>query len=975
MPEETMQIDVSNLAIDPSQFSFQTPRPRQPTSSTDINFSPAKLFKTAAEAIEEIPACLVNMIKASALSQAKLQMTTRKFGETNTKRQILIDSLELPLNTPREFKKIFEKATTDSQKKAIIEIATLHMDKTEKIRDTVTKLTDLTTELEQDICSFYCKGGTKIAPFSTETLHAWSEGICSNIKMEWIAKETSDERVKNKKQAAKKAATEKELLDSNSSHEIITRGELEKTLKALRKSNPNYKGKGKQPERGRSRERKQPPLSRSRQNSRSRQTSTVKQNNRNNSRARSKSVEPQNGILKNVNFKKRSNSATGNANKGTQNTFANNAITRQQTKQKTLVPKEPIGNKTLIRYKSPNYPKLMNNGFTNLSSYDLSNIQGLLGLGLKFIPNPIKDLSYQDIESSIQKTIHRIQWALHFDMNTTDNSSREFNPKLHLGPTPYPDPNPDYTIAPGIRSIVRQTKAIFNTTRESSTNETSRSTFFILQQLKNIGEIKFISADKNLGLVALNTDEYDQLVKQHLNDPNTYKCLGPLHNNIQDLSDIIISTHSDLQKQWEKLQLNKQEAKYLKEIKKSLPPFHILAKLHKSPLKGRPIVGAKDWVTTNSSTLLDIKLQEYLKDDIYSLKDNHALIKDWAFTQFDPTQDWFVSLDVQSLYTNIDIPTAVDIIKKKNPTLGRIAELIMENNYFHYDNKLYHQLNGIAMGTNCAVAIANLYLYTLIDTHLAKRAGVRLYRRYIDDIGFIFTGTLIDLKDLFKHADLLKAGMKFDPVYSKSSLDILDLTFYEKEGRIHHKTYQKPINKYLYIPAYSNHSKEMLKGFIKGEIKRYHHTNSEDINTTAIISLFKDRLKQRGYSKKFLDPLFSYQQHHTNNTHNITSETITFNIPYRNTPRTNMLKKCINSITHPNEVNRFPILNTPIQIRTVFSVTSSLRQLLLSSALSTEHSKFLNKGTVITTNHRQFKEDLSKEIFLNLSINKFLDAN
>jgi len=89
----------------------------------------------------------------------------------------------------------------------------------------------------------------------------------------------------------------------------------------------------------------------------------------------------------------------------------------------------------------------------------------------------------------------------------------------------------------------------------------------------------------------------------------------------------------------------------------------------------------------------------------------------------------------------MNIDTLVSILRRKNRLLSEIAELIMKNNYFTYNGYKYQQLFGIAMGTNCAVALANIYMGELIDRHIANHPQVYHYGRYIDDIIFIFKGT------------------------------------------------------------------------------------------------------------------------------------------------------------------------------------------------------------------------------------------
>ena len=79
--------------------------------------------------------------------------------------------------------------------------------------------------------------------------------------------------------------------------------------------------------------------------------------------------------------------------------------------------------------------------------------------------------------------------------------------------------------------------------------------------------------------------------------------------------------------------------------------------------------------------------------------------------------------DIKSLYPSLPIEWVLQQIKdllKNSPTeifleisidsFISILEWILKNNYFKFADKTYRQTDGIAMGTPCAVAIADLAL-------------------------------------------------------------------------------------------------------------------------------------------------------------------------------------------------------------------------------------------------------------------------
>ena len=91
---------------------------------------------------------------------------------------------------------------------------------------------------------------------------------------------------------------------------------------------------------------------------------------------------------------------------------------------------------------------------------------------------------------------------------------------------------------------------------------------------------------------------------------------------------------------------------------------------------------------------------------------------------------------------------------------------------------------------------------------------------------------------------------------SKQS-NFLDLTItIENDGSISTRTYQKPMNLFLYIPANSAHPPGQLQSLIYGLMKTYLHQNSKWSDFTETLNLLYRRLRARGHSSENLNPLF-----------------------------------------------------------------------------------------------------------------------
>ena len=70
------------------------------------------------------------------------------------------------------------------------------------------------------------------------------------------------------------------------------------------------------------------------------------------------------------------------------------------------------------------------------------------------------------------------------------------------------------------------------------------------------------------------------------------------------------------------------------------------------------------------------------------------------------------------------------------------------------------------------------------------------------------------------------------------------------DGTLSIKVFQKPENKYMFIPFKSAHPRHTIKNYILGELKRYVRINTEEFNFLKIRNKFFLRLRNRGFKKR-----------------------------------------------------------------------------------------------------------------------------
>jgi hypothetical protein len=508
--------------------------------------------------------------------------------------------------------------------------------------------------------------------------------------------------------------------------------------------------------------------------------------------------------------------------------------------------------------------------FNYSSNPNLESIRDLLLPGLKHAITP-KDTSDQQIMGAFQQFINKTHWQVYFK----DQTNTDYNPILFKdlkrikGDTPICGP-----LTKSRHPIIKTTNLILKDVRQflrqNPVNYKAGSEHRIYKKIfQDYPGIIFVAADKNLGLVAFDVETYFNMTISHLLNQNVYI---PIHKEAQELKPEtwnkkiihitqMIITHETNSFEYE--YLKKFEAK---NIKFEVPKFHSLAKLHKWKNKqqlcpSRPIAGARNWYTTHISTFVGEKLKPYILTSTTILKNTTELIIAIRTFNENPLPfTHFITFDVESLYTNIDITILVEQALRYYPQdIIDMIKFVLDNSYVTFNDQVYKQINGLAMGTNMAVAIANIYMSNLVDNKITQARGVKMYKRYIDDLYVLFDGTEEEAFTLKTYMNNLVPGLQFTMEISTDNAIFLDLDTFRIQEKIQYKLYQKELNKYGYITPYSCHTISTFKGWIYGELLRINKNNSTAYYYEKHKQLFLIRLLKRGYSFKMLIPIFRRQ--------------------------------------------------------------------------------------------------------------------
>ena len=172
------------------------------------------------------------------------------------------------------------------------------------------------------------------------------------------------------------------------------------------------------------------------------------------------------------------------------------------------------------------------------------------------------------------------------------------------------------------------------------------------------------------------------------------------------------------------------------------------------------------------------------------------------------------------------------------------------------------------MGTNCAPPLGNSHVVDTSTLATAKYEAdfslattpVHLWS-FQDDAFAIWTGSYNACLWWLACFNQIYARMSITYTISQMEADFMDLHIFkgdrfQETGLLDYEVYQKPINRYLYIPFHSFHTTASKQSFISTELDRYVTHSSNARHNLRVKRLFYKRLRARGYPLKFLSPLF-----------------------------------------------------------------------------------------------------------------------
>ena len=233
----------------------------------------------------------------------------------------------------------------------------------------------------------------------------------------------------------------------------------------------------------------------------------------------------------------------------------------------------------------------------------------------------------------------------------------------------------------------------------------------------------------------------------------------------------------------------------------------------------------------------------------------------------------FFTADVEALYTNINVQTAIDDViefshenRSSLNTYGlhlcdlqELLELTLGKSYFVYNGQVYLQLLGLFMGTNPAPVLATVKMWKLerLSIYVDLRITLPTYSRFYDDLNGATSNKrkAQQLLNSIEHQDvdnLIKLTLDY-PETNNDYVPFLNTEVrIDREGAVHTRLYRKPQKKPLTLHYNSHHTNRTKIATVESMYNTATTVSSDRGNEIYSTRIVDNLLLNNGYTERVL---------------------------------------------------------------------------------------------------------------------------
>ena len=470
--------------------------------------------------------------------------------------------------------------------------------------------------------------------------------------------------------------------------------------------------------------------------------------------------------------------------------------------------------------------------------------------------------------------------------------------------------------------------------------------FKCLQPLIKNHDIIVVAMDKGNGCIVMDKKDYNTKMDSILKDTTKFV---KLEASDKFIAHPIINYENKLQRLIRRIVKEKvNSSTYSKLYPQGGQPAKLygLAKVHKENTPLRPVVSMVGTSQYELSKYLDNLLRPYIPNN-YTLSSTYDLLEKLRNLSH-TNNNYFVSFDVCSLFTNVPVNETIDTICNlvctkhgfpyNHKDLKSLLTIANEN-YFEFDQQLYKQIDGISMGNPLAPLLADFFMGSL-EANIFKEVKTfypTSYFRYVDDtLCFFDDEAKIDTFLYFLNQQ--HPNIKFTAEKSNdATIPFLDIKLTLKDDIATTEVYRKPTFTGRLLHYRSIVPTIWKKGLIKTLIHRaYHLSSSWGVFHREILQI-EEILTFNGYPKWWLTKAVKYflDNHYNDESKKddkpkIEPNYVVFKLLYNGKPSMT-LKRNINRILRHCKISNIKICFITKRLRSVLPIKNQTSIFLRSS--------------------------------------------
>ena len=511
----------------------------------------------------------------------------------------------------------------------------------------------------------------------------------------------------------------------------------------------------------------------------------------------------------------------------------------------------------------------------NLSDHNLTDSQmKILSKGLKFCPTPCSPDPGEQRED-LDNLHRRVRQLAYYESEMDNEEAPIYDPdpdklyslntfkhrKFKLRSTGRGPPAPNT-----VESMIKcnETDFVKRHTFNPHHKNVSPKELEAITQLQGNKQIIIKPADKGGAIVILNRTDYLREGYKQLSNTEFYL---PVPDDLTESHRRTVQ--NKIEDMYQDGDIDETVKDYLTDKHCTTPNFYLLPKIHKGtiPPPGRPILSANGSPTEKISQFVDHFINPFCPQIKSFVKDSTHFLQILGKLGQLPADCLLVTMDVNSLYTNIPTEKGIEVVKNllnnkrnnlnykpSNHNLIELLTLVLTKNNFQFNGQHFLQIKGVSMGSKVSPSFAILYMDYFESTHVyTYQLQPTVYLRYIDDIFMIWPHGNTELATFVEFLNTREPNIKFSTESSDKTVNFLDIQVSIRNRQIHTDLYTKPTDSHDYLLYSSAHPQKCKDSIPYSQFLRIRRICSDIIDFETNCMMLSSHFHRRGYPPSLIE--------------------------------------------------------------------------------------------------------------------------